>query len=224
MFLLNLLFPKICLGCGKWGNYLCSDCQKKIKPVVNQICPLCRLPSFKGKTHPVCQKKESLDGLISLFYYRGLIRKVISRLKYRFVKDLKGELSNLLIKNIFLQKPSFLKDSSLILIPVPLHKKRQNFRGFNQTEILGQDLALFFNWQFKPRLLERTRNILPQVSLNKEQRIRNIKGAFEINGSVKGLNFLIFDDVWTTGSTLKEMALVLKKNKAKKVWGLTICR
>lgn len=221
---LNLLFPKICLGCGQWGNYLCSDCQKEIKPVLNQICPLCCLPSFKGKTHPACQKKESLDGLISLFYYRGLIRKVIFKLKYRFVKDLKGELSDLLIKNILLQKPSFLKDSSLILIPVPLHKKRQNFRGFNQTEVLGQDLALFFNWQFKPHLLRRTKNILPQASLNKEQRMKNIKGAFEINASVRGLNFLIFDDVWTTGSTLKEMALVLKKNKAKKVWGLTICR
>jgi len=221
---LNLLFPKICVSCGKWGNYLCPDCQKEIKPVLNQICPFCHLPSFKGKTHPVCQKKEALDGLISLFYYRGLIRKIISKLKYRFIKDLKGELDDLLIKKILLQKPPFLKDSSLILIPVPLHKKRQNYRGFNQTEILGQDLALFFNWQFKPHLLKRTKNILPQASLNKEQRIKNIKGAFEINGSVKGLNFLIFDDVWTTGSTLKEMALVLKKNKAKSVWGLTICR
>jgi len=225
---LDLLFPKICLGCHQWGSYLCPDCQKKIRSVLNQICPVCSLPSLKGKTHSFCQNKERLDGLITLFYYRGLIKEAISKLKYKLVRDLKESLIKLIIKQLLLQKPPFLKDSSLILVPIPLHYKRQNYRGFNQTEIIGQELAAFFNWQFKKDLLKRRKNIPPQVSLNRKQRQENVKGIFEISNKNESLirkqSFLVFDDVWTTGSTLEEAALVLKKKGAKKVWGLTICR
>ncbi len=206
--LLDFLFPKKCLGCGKKGAYFCASCIKKIHPLEPRIYP----------------KKGPLDGLFCLFPYHGIIRKAILKLKYNFVSDLAEEFIDLTLRLIKL--PLFDKSNCLTLVPIPLHWYRKNWRGFSQTEILGKRLAEKFKLDFYPELLLRVRSTRPQVKLKGKQRKVNVRGAFGINPQSKAIKAqcLLFDDVWTTGATMKECARVLKKAGVKKVFGLTLAR
>lgn len=216
--LLDFLFPRRCLGCGQWRNYFCQKCVKKVRLVENQVCPVCQKPGIGGKTHPRCQTKYSLDGLTSVFAYEGIIKKAIGRLKYKFITDLAEELIELVPKQRF---------PSAILIPVPLHSRRQRWRGFNQAELWGRMLAERYGWEMETDVLERHKHTKPQVDLKGKERKRNIQGAFRIRPKVKfekQAKFLLFDDVWTTGSTMRECGQVLKRNGVNEVWGLTLAR
>lgn len=231
MFLLNLFFPEHCLGCGKEGAYFCVNCQEKIKPLNFQICPVCQQFSIDGLTHPSCQSKDSLDGLVVLFSYQGILKKALSKLKYYFVTSLVQELSELILEKSKL--PLVLSKKALgnkvILLPIPLFKQRQNWRGFNQTELLGRKIAKYYGWELRTDFLIRWKSTPPQVGLKSKQREVNLKEVFIFNPKIVINDFLkadiiLFDDVWTTGSTLKEATKVLKKAGFKKVFGLTICR
>ena len=231
MFLLNLFFPKHCLGCGQEGVYFCPNCQKGIKPLSFQICPICQQSSVNGLTHFSCQSKESLDGLIVLFSYQGILKKALSKLKYYFITSLTQELSELILKIAKLQLnfgEKVLKNK-IILLPVPLFEQRQNWRGFNQAELLGRKIAKHYGWEVRTDFLIRWRLTLSQVGLKGKQREVNLKEVFVFNhkivvASLLKTTIILFDDVWTTGSTLKEATRVLKKAGFKKVFGLTICR
>jgi competence protein ComFC len=210
VFMLDLFFPKRCLGCGQEGKYFCPQCQEGIKPLIFQIFPV-----------------------ISFFPYKGLIKKAIIKLKYGFVTDLGEELAELMLKVIIQnQEFSWLKKigqkRKVILIPLPLHQQRWRWRGFNQSELLGKKLAESLNWILETQLLARQKNTQPQVSLKSEERRENIKDSFiitrKMTAFLKRKTIILFDDVWTTGSTLKEAQEVLRKVGFKKVFGLTICR
>jgi len=115
------------------------------------------------------------------------------------------------------------------VIPIPLHKNRERWRGFNQSEIIGKLIAKRLNLQFKNNLLIRPIATCPQVGLAKNQRVRNMRGKFAVNSSLKSIiqpqiAYIIFDDVLTTGSTIKEAIRILKESGAQKVFGLTIAR
>ncbi|MFH0863755.1 MAG: ComF family protein [Candidatus Gottesmanbacteria bacterium] len=266
--LLNLLFPKRCISCGKFGKYICVKCRKKIKPINFQVCPACERPAIGGATHPKCQSKYSLDGLTSFFIYDGPIRKAIKELKYRLVTDLARELVSLTedagdeffqtaiqkqtaevgTKIFYGTKPARIPTMSrfrsskilclpavwvndannLILVPVPLHWRRENWRGFNQSEVLGKILAQKLDVKFIPDLLIRKKFTQPQVELKGDERQKNIQNAFTLNHNssfiIHNSNIIVFDDVWTTGSTLRSCGRVLKEAGVKKVWGMTLAR
>ncbi len=199
------------------------------------ICPVCEKAAFNGLTHPYCQAKYALDGLISLFPYEGIIKTVLGKLKYKFMTDLTNELVGLIIqtikmnlKNRFKLLNWLLNEKKSILVPLPLYWQRENWRGFNQSELLGGQIAKHFGWEIRNDILIRQKFTQPQVGLKSSKRQQNIQGAFKINPNFKVKDFksniLLFDDVWTTGSTLKEAGKILKKGGVKKVWALTICR
>lgn len=223
---LDFLFPQRCLGCGKWDRYFCDSCLEKIEPIDYQVCPACEKPAINGLTHFRCRRKFGLDGLTSIFPYEGMIKAAISKLKYHFVTDLANELVVLSAKYL---SSHLMPQTSPILIPVPLHARRERWRGFNQAELLGKMLAGNFAWQFRNDILMRHKNTKPQIGLKGAKRKENIADAFSVNPQFSKIyhlpsNILLFDDVWTTGSTLKECGNVLKRVGAKKVWGLTLAR
>lgn len=225
MGILDLIFPKKCFGCAQEGFYICLTCSQKLKNP-RPICPVCLRPSGAGLTHPGCQSPQNLDGLTSLWRYEGAARGALLALKYKFASEIALELGQraserLKKKNIYIPK-------NPILVPLPLHFLRGNWRGFNQAEEIGKILIKSFGWKFVPDLLLKKVATLPQTELKKEARLKNIKGAFVLNPKYKVLNskqpILLFDDVWTTGSTLKEAAKALKKEGVREVWGLTLTR
>lgn len=191
---------------------------------------MCGEGALGGLTHQFCRRPFGLDGLTSIFVYKGVVAKAIKKLKYKFVKDLAEELIELFLSFCGEEKlfSDFCRLSNIALVPIPLHPQRLRWRGFNQAELLGELVAKNLGIRFVPDLLLRVKNTKPQVELDKYERQINIRGAFASNKNCKlkieNWNFILFDDVWTTGATLKEAGKVLKRNGAKKVWGLTIAR
>lgn len=224
----DLIFPKFCMGCKKEGLYICADCKSRLQINYYPFCPIC-----KNKI-PVNQKcphhKTALKFCLSPFSYDDiLIKDLIHNFKYNFIKSIGPELAEFQIEAI--RKSSFynqIKNSpqDFILVPVPLHKKRLAWRGFNQSEILSKNISKELGVDIFSEL-KRIKNTPPQIDMaDKKQRQENIKNAF-LCGKSNKLKYkiaILIDDMVTTGSTLEECTKVLKKNGAKEVWALTIAR
>ena len=200
MNILDLIFPKSCLECGRSGGYICEACLAKVG---------------RGRTSRYS---------ISLFKYEGVIRKAIIALKYKFAFDIAKELAEACVSKI--RSSPYLLVPNACLVPIPLHKTRQNWRGFNQAEEVGKLLADKLGWKFEPNLLLRKTSGKPQVGLKGKARHENIKDVFEVNTNIQKnigkSTVLVFDDVYTTGSTMREAIKTLSKRGFKRVFGLTI--
>ncbi len=109
------------------------------------------------------------------------------------------------------------------IIPVPLHPARKRKRGYNQAEILAEELGGLLHIPVRKDVLYRIRNTRPQKSLNDTERIRNLKGAFAVakNQKLKE-KVLLVDDIYTTGNTIRRTAKMLRLAGAQKVYFLTI--
>lgn len=119
----------------------------------------------------------------------------------------------------------FLDFNKTLIMPVPLHLKRERWRGFNQSKLLAQNVANYLNLEMSDKLI-RIKYKKAQAKISaKQERLQNIKGCFKWTGKdLGGQNIIIIDDIVTTGSTLNEIAQVLKKNNAGEVWGLVVAR
>jgi ComF family protein len=188
------------------------------------ICPVCLRSTVKGFTHLRCKNSLGLGGLTCLWSYEGVVRKAIISLKYKYARDIARELSNYASEKLKKQASLFPKDS--VLVPVPLYWYKKNFRGFNQVEEVGRVLAKNLGWKFNPDLLIKRSSTPPQTELKKDERLLNLRGKFGLNRSYRldSSLYILLDDVWTTGSTLREAAKVLKRQGAAKVWGLSLAR
>lgn len=232
MDILDLIFPRKCVGCSKSGAYFCQNCSSLVKKVF-QVCPVCERQTPFGQTHPCCQTRNSPDGLISFFDYNGIIRNAIHKLKYQFVTDLEKEFWQIIAGNIekreeeMLLLRKFIDEEKPLVVPIPLHKIKENLRGFNQSGLFGKKIAEHYSLQFSDKILIRHCNVESQTKLTQKERAQNVKGIFQVSPNILPSylpNILLIDDVWTTGSTLKEAIRVLKEAGVKKVWGLTIAR
>ncbi len=203
-FILDILFPIECLGCGKEETWLCNKCLETIPLKVQFI------------------ERKYLDRvLICGSYDNELLKKAIHIFKYKYVFELGEPLGGLLIK--VLRKVSL--PCKFLLVPVPLHKKRLKERGFNQAEILANEVAKGFGAQVA-NILCRNRNTIPQVDLDEKERQKNVQGVFSCleHSKIKNQNIILIDDVLTTGATMGECARVLKESGAKEVWGSVLAK
>lgn len=118
----------------------------------------------------------------------------------------------------------------IILAPVPLHKKRLVWRGFNQAELLAEQISKKLKIRIYKDILIRQKNTAPQMEIkDKDERVKNVKDAFEAKKSFsqdefKNRIFILIDDVSTTGSTLQECAKALKTLKPKEIWAFVIAK
>ena len=222
-FLLELFFPSFCLGCQKEGTYLCEDCKATLD-----------ISEFN-----YCLYNKNLTGLYFALPYkeRHLTRKLIHQFKYQpYIKDLAKTLALLLAEHFFLSgnnKEDVWHNS--VLIPVPLDKNKLKSRGYNQAEELSKELSKILKVPVISDNLIKIKSTKSQMELSKEERERNLQGAFAISPSslratakqsfnLKDKKLFLVDDVYTTGSTMEECAKVLKQAGAKQVWGIAIAR
>lgn len=110
-----------------------------------------------------------------------------------------------------------------IFVPVPLHKKRYRERGFNQALVIAQSIGKATSVPVV-ECVERTRHTVQQARLTRRERIKNLNGAFRITTEISGKDIIIVDDVWTTGSTIREVEKVCIQAGAKRVIALTLAR
>ena len=217
--LLNFLFPRRCVGCGRLGGYFCDRCRKQIVFITHPICPMCGLKALGGVTHPKCRTLYSLDGLYAASKYFGPVKQAVHLIKYRLVKDLVQFTVDELFETLQFPLPSFD-----YMVPVPLHKKRHRYRGFNQCDLMAKLLSEKLHTQLLNGALLRVQDTKPQADLKREDRLKNMRHAFTCLDSsiIQGKTIALVDDVATTCATLRECANVLKRAGAKKVWGIVL--
>lgn len=214
------------MGCGAWESFLCKDCVDRLD-FVDQVCPMCGEESLMGWTHPRCKNKWGMDGLISIYEYQEPIaRAVIDGIKYGFNR----ELVRIVLKDFRFE----MGERFDMLVPVPLYFYRENWRGFNQAELIAEVLSHACRQAGSQMLvplenvLKRVKNTKQQVTMKtKEEREKNIKGAFSIDrrcqiSDLRGKKILLVDDVFTSGADMRECTKVLKKAGVKMVWGLSL--
>lgn len=227
MGLLDFLFPKYCVNCRKIGDYICASCFSFIAFDIEMICLVCNKGSIDGLTHPGCRGKYTIDGAFAGVAYKGIVKKLIYNFKYKpYLSDLQKSLVELFYESI-IQQEIFQQayQSSPILVPIPLHGKRLKKRGYNHSKLLAEGLSRNLNLKLL-EILQRTKETKSQFGLNLKERKENLKDAFILNTKylIPNTNIFLVDDILTTGSTLLEAGKILKKNGAKKVWGLTLAR
>jgi len=229
-WVLDLIFPRECLGCGTENDWICSDCSDKIEFRQEQDCYSCRKPSITGQVCKDCKTQTSLDKVwIAADYDQETVQQSIHWLKYKYVEELGERLAEILarfVKQHKLIELSALDASRTIITAVPLNKKRYLQRSFNQSGLIAQNLAEHLELEYFPQIIRRIRNAPPQAQLNREERLVNVKDAFDMpeDYDLSGRTIIIVDDVLTTGSTLDECARVFKRNNADKVIGLVLAR
>jgi ComF family protein len=223
-FFLNLFFPKRCVGCGQPGSFVCFECAGKIEMIKTATCSKCgKITKFDEFCSNCRQRlKTNLKGLIVAAKYDvGPTKEMIHHLKYSGFTELVPLLSEIIIHRI----KNNLPKKDLIIVPVPLHKKREAQRGFNQAELIGRELSKRLDIP-GGLALSRTRNTQSQVKLVRKDRKDNLVGAFACEDPEIICNkcVLLIDDVTTTGTTLEECTKVLRKNGAREVWGVVIAK
>lgn len=224
-FLLNLLFPKFCIGCNKIGYYICPHCFEKFEFIKTQKCPYCLIESNHGKTHDRCRKEGGIDGEYSILAYSGITKIFIKDIKYRRIYSVLSDFFKLIPNNVMQNIVKAVEIYKIDYIqPIPLHPLREKARGFNQAEHIARRLADIINIPIISTLSRRI-NTFPQAKIaKKEDRRKNIQGAFQYSGDAiyQNKNILLIDDLFTSGNTSKEAALVLKRKGVEKVFVLTL--
>jgi len=155
-----------------------------------------------------------------------VVRKAILALKYKFALEIAKELANRFVESY--QKFSLPVLDDAVLVPVPIHWHRQNWRGFNQSEEIGKLIAAEFGWKFAPELLIKTKSTVSQTELSRRERLSSPHGSFVLSPNYPLIPsaqcLVLFDDVFTTGATLSEAAKVLQRARYKNIWGMTLAR
>ena len=217
---LDLLFPAQCFGCGKYGSFLCLPCEASSLRLQSPFCDLCAQPLTRGGPCSSCQNSPpATNGIRAPYLMEGAIRQGILDLKYRNLRSAAPTLGRLLGRWLLTNRVP-----GEALVPVPLHHRRMRERGYNQSALLAKEVGTMMETPVAPGVLVHTRDTLPQVSLPREERIRNVEGCFACPERVEGKSFILVDDVVTTGSTLSACASALKAAGASSVWGIALAR
>lgn len=198
--IVDVIWPKKCLGCGREGSYICKDCEV-----------------FLGEVESVGSLSQT--NIISVWEYEGLMEKLISKIKEDGCYHIIGELVARVFGKIELSLPP-----DTYITYVPMHKKKEKRRGFNQAAFIAREVGEMANREVLP-LLAKTIDNHPQAGLNPQERLENVRNAFVFQGKgVCPADVLLVDDFQVSGATIGECSRVLREAGARNVWGFTLAK
>lgn len=231
---------------------LCTNCRSSLPVLRVQRCPVCeRVETRLGAMCDSCRanltamdssaradvRRWFIDGLwiFSPYSPSSLLARLIKLLKYRSMQSLAEILGEVLADRFPMREfetyLNFSKDNA-VMVPVPLHPRRERERGYNQAKLLAQALGKRHGFGLEEAVI-RSRYTAPQAKqLSREARLTNLNNAFSLKKKCREQRrnffetkkFLLIDDVCSTGATLNEVACVLKQAGAKTVWGVVLAR
>ena len=223
--MVKTIYPDVCPNCDKVTGYvgLCKECEGTFKIVKSPICAICgRSLEDSGELY-CCEckvERHLFKRNISVFEYKGDIKECIYRFKYadmRCYSEYFASVADQRYENV-------LKNWRIdAIVPVPMYKKKQRQRGYNQAEEFAKSLSRLCEVRVENKLLIRRKPTAPMKSLSKQQRYENLKKAFGVN-KIREMpcRVLIVDDIFTTGSTMDACARVLLKAGVKEVYGMCV--
>lgn len=230
--IIKYVLPDRCLMCGKVidsRNSICADCFEKITFITKPYCPRCGRPfisTFEADENTLCvdclTKKEPFRLCRSAIVYDEFSKKLL--LNFKFADHIENK--KLFAKWLLLACKDIVSAGVDMIIPVPLHYTRLLKRKYNQSAVLANELSFLTGVPAEYSVLKKIKSTLPQAKCNGKKRKVNVRNAFSIVQSekIKGKRVVLIDDIFTTGSTMKECAKVLLKAGALSVDALTVAR
>lgn len=227
---LDIFYPRRCVICDRVlsleQKFLCRECEMVLQYTGENYCLKCgRTVREEEEYCPACQGKEyAFESGRSLFLYDAVLRESIARFKYHGRQEYAAFYANAMYRELGDWIRALQPDA---LIPVPIHKKRYQKRGYNQAEVLAKELGKCMDIPVLSDYLVRVKNTLPQKELSKRERLENLSGAFSVRRGggelYKKLNcVIIVDDIYTTGSTIEMCARILKEEGIRSIHFLCI--
>lgn len=231
----DLLYPRVCCGCdallapGLRAEF-CTSCLSRIRPLGEPACRRCGLPG-PTSAEPACPlciaDPPAFTRVRSWAYYstdseeKNPMARALWALKYARRLDIGHRVAR-----VFASQLPFRPGEHELVVPVPLDPARLRWRGFNHATILAVPVARHLGAALCPRALRRTRPTPPQVSLPQAERHANVRGAFAVGERrrIVDRQVLVVDDVYTTGATAGECAVVLRAAGALSVDVVTVAR
>lgn len=197
--ILNIIYPieERCMVCDEEGFI--------------GICPSCKSRINKAKNE---------GSILSYGFYGGILKSLILKFKYESNYNVGYLLANFLIE--------IIKESEIdidIICYIPMIRKDERKRGFNQCKLIANEIGYNLNIPVS-NCIKKVKHTKEQKKLTKEERIKNLIGAFEVtsNEDIKNKRVLLIDDVMTTGATIGECTKILKKSGVKEIIVLTIAK
>jgi len=219
-FVLNRLYASRCRLCGDQGangRDLCPDCKKDLSHN-RHCCRICAIPlPPAAPENTLCgscsQQHPGFEQCLAALVYDQETGQLVSGLKFRNQLGNSRLLGDLLcdyLEGKIFEKPDFI-------LPVPLHRSRLKTRGYNQALEIARPVGRRFGIPLRPKVCVRNRATEAQADLDKDDRGKNIRGAFSVKKQVTGCWIVLLDDVVTTGNTVSELTLVLRQAGAARV-------
>ena len=232
----DLFYPPHCAGCQRalvehqehvvssLKRLLCSDCCQQLQHLTPPYCPVCSytLSSDVATCSNCAQRGLHFVAGVAALRYQGLTKELLARYKYGRDQSLKKLLQQLVVTAL---QDERLKETVFeAVVPVPLYPVRERERGFNQARVLAQEVASHYKLPLRS-LLKRVALTSFQAASHRQQRLKNLEGAFALRRPLQlHGNYLLVDDVLTTGATLDECAKLLLQAGADAVWAVTLAR
>lgn len=216
----HALLKQSCLLCAspqanKIG--ICGACLADLPRPPATSCPQCGLASDGNICGSCISSPPDFDATSAVFLYAYPIDAMMQRYKYGNMLSLSQTFGHLLKEKLQLEAVD-------LIIPMPMHPARIKERGFNQALEIAKILTRHHAEKLDYKSAVRQKLTPPQASLPLKERVKNIKGAFKVNGDLNGKRIAIVDDVMTTGASLNELAKTLKKAGASHVECWVIAR
>ncbi len=208
--ILKTSLPRSCALCASPAqNDICTGCEREL-PRITAACRWCGIPFEGGELCGDClTDPPAFARCIAPLRYEAPISHLLGAFKYQGNFNYGRILSRLLIERL---RQEFRRPEPIAIdaiVPVPLHWSRRWRRGFNQAELIADELSRALNLPMQSRWLRRTRSSAPQQSLDAEARRKNLRDAFHCSDAVRGLHIAVVDDVVTTGATANVIARTL---------------
>lgn len=236
--LLDCLYPPRCRFCRaatfSAHDCFCDDCRERVRVIDCPVCTICGRPFLdtSGDDHlcgPCIQRPPHFARARSWACYptdereEHPLRSVVQRFKYGRKVSLGKPLGRLMAESCH---GLFEAHAIDVIVPVPLHRKRLRWRGFNQSGVLAREIGRAWSLPVDPFTLVRSRETPPQTQLHEDERRRNMRRAFAIAAkrSVENKSVLLIDDVYTSGATVNECSRALVGGGAREVCVLTLAR
>ena len=225
--LLSIFYPTECAGCGRYIKefkyiYICPECYGSMRSLPANVCPACAKPLQSEHTsgcRECRERKNQFSYVKPAGVYEGALKEMIHYMKFNDKKGAAKLLASFMLERIGRE----IFAGADMLVPAPLSKSSYEERGYNQTESVAGFLSKATGIPVVNAVLK-VKDTLPQNKLDRKERMKNLKGAFEVSADVMGKTVIIVDDVFTTGATVNEMAKILIKAGAVEVRGITAAR
>ena len=216
---LDFLLPLYCVECRREGRGVCKECLAGMTEL-RAYCEVCAQPGSSRRCRRCVVTPLPVSGIRAVYPFEGVIRSAVHALKYRNYRALAPELADILACR--------LADADIpatLLVPVPMHPRRERNRGYNQAELLASELGRLTGVPVAKGVLERSVDSPPQVQRGtRAARMEIAEETFSAATSVEGEAVLLIDDVVTTASTMAACSQVLREASAASVWGLALAR